>query len=87
MKMSIKTGDHVTVLAGKDRGKSGKVTQVFPSMAKVIVDGLNKTTKHLKGRGKEHPGKKVEYSAPIHISNVARVAEEAKEKKRPPKTS
>ncbi|MEK7108105.1 MAG: 50S ribosomal protein L24 [Patescibacteria group bacterium] len=81
--MHIKTGDNVVVLAGKDRGKTGKVTQVFPSMEKVIVEGINKTVKHLRGRGKEHPGKKVEYSAPLHISNVARVDEKGEKKPRP----
>jgi len=67
--MKIKTGDNVRVLAGKDKGKTGKVVQVFPAMQKVVVENVNKAVKHLKKRGST-PGQRVEYFAPVHISNV-----------------
>lgn len=67
--MKVKTGDNVRINAGKDKGKTGKVTQVFPKLQKVVVENINKTFKHLKKRG-DQPGQRIEYSAPIHVSNV-----------------
>lgn len=67
--MKIKTGDKVRVLAGKDKGKEGKVLQVFPKMNRLVVDGVNMLTKHLKARG-DRPGQKIQFSAPLHASNV-----------------
>jgi large subunit ribosomal protein L24 len=71
--MKIKTGDNVRVIAGKDKGKEGKVLQVFPKVQRVVVDGVNKLTKHLKRAG-NRPGQKIEFSAPLHISNVKLVS-------------
>ncbi|MFH1712246.1 MAG: 50S ribosomal protein L24 [Patescibacteria group bacterium] len=67
--MKIKTGDNVKVTAGKDKGKTGKVVQVFPEYDKVVVEGVNKSVKHLKRRGNT-PGQRVDYDAPIDVSNV-----------------
>lgn len=67
--MKIKTGDNVRVIAGKDNGKTGKVVQVFPTLEKVVVEGVNKAVKHVKKRGNQ-PGQRTEYNAPIHVSNV-----------------
>lgn len=67
--MKIKTGDIVKVTAGKDKGKTGKVLQVFPVIEKVVIEGINKSIKHIKARGKT-PGQRVEYTAPIDASNV-----------------
>lgn len=75
--MKIKTGDTVQILAGKDKGKTGKVMQVFPGMNKLVVEGVNLTTKHLKGNSQQK-GKKIEFPAPLHISNVALVAKDGK---------
>lgn len=50
MKMKIRKGDQVTVLAGKDRGSRGKVIQTLPEEGSVIVDGLNMVTRHQKPR-------------------------------------
>ena len=49
-KVHVKTGDTVVVLSGKDKGKQGKVLQVSPKEGKVIVEGLNIATKHVKPR-------------------------------------
>ena len=67
--MKIKTGDKVRVIAGKDAGKEGKVIQTFPILQRVIVDGVNMTVKHIRARGKQK-GQRVEYNAPVHLSNV-----------------
>ena len=75
--MKIKTGDTVQILAGKDKGKTGKVMQVFPDMDKVVVEGVNLTTKHLKGNAQQ-PGKKIKFPAPLQISNVALMGKDGK---------
>ena len=67
--MKIKAGDKVKILAGKDKGKTGKVLQVFPALNKASIEGINIAVKHLKGQGKQ-PGQKVEFPAPMQISNV-----------------
>ncbi|MCX6780933.1 MAG: 50S ribosomal protein L24 [Candidatus Magasanikbacteria bacterium] len=69
----IKTGDTVMVTAGKDKGKIGKILQVFPEKNRVVVEGANFMKKHIKargGKGGETKGQILELSAPMHISNV-----------------
>lgn len=81
--MKVKTGQTVKVLSGKDKGKSGKVLQVFPSLEKVVVEGVNQSFKHLKRRrvsGTEK-GERVDYFAPIHVANVKVVDEQNKKTK------
>lgn len=65
--MKIRVNDHVVILIGKDRGKTGNVTRIMGE--KVVVQGINKTIKHVKKRN-EQPGERIEFFAPIHISNV-----------------
>ena len=67
--MKIKVGDNVRVTAGKDKGKTGKVLQVFANLNKVVVDGVGKSVKHIKRRGNQ-AGQRIEYNAPLHVSNV-----------------
>jgi len=67
--MKIKTGDNVKAISGADRGKTGKVIQVFPRLGKVVVDKLNMRTRHLRAGGK-NKGQKVEYAAPFSVANV-----------------
>ena len=68
--MKIKKGDNVMVMAGKDRGKTGKVMQVFPVEDKVVVEGVNATFKHAKSRKQGEKGQKIEFHGPINASNV-----------------
>ena len=69
-KMKIKKGDKVVVITGKDKGKTGEVTQVIPSENRVVVSGINMMTKHAKPTQTSAGGlNRVE--APIHASNVA----------------
>ncbi|KKW30227.1 MAG: 50S ribosomal protein L24 [Candidatus Uhrbacteria bacterium GW2011_GWD2_52_7] len=70
--MKIKTGDLVRVLTGKNKGKEGKVTQAFPKLNKVVIDGVNQTVKHVKKTANK-PGQRVTYFAPIDASRVALV--------------
>ncbi|NQV89663.1 MAG: 50S ribosomal protein L24 [Parcubacteria group bacterium] len=71
--MKIKTGDNVRVLSGKDKGKQGKVLQVFPELSRLVVDEVNMMTKHLRKQG-DRPGQKIQFPAPLHISNVQLVS-------------
>lgn len=73
--MKIKTGDMVFIKIGKDAGKTGKVLQVFPKLEKIVVEAANKAVKHLKKRG-NNPGQKIEFTAPIAMSNVALIGKD-----------
>ncbi|MDP2586774.1 MAG: 50S ribosomal protein L24 [Candidatus Komeilibacteria bacterium] len=68
--MKIKKGDNVIITAGKDKGKTGKVTQVFPGLAKVVVEGLNTRYKNMRPKKQGEKGQKIEFSAPLDSSNV-----------------
>lgn len=69
--MSVKKGDTVTILKGKDAGKSGKVLRVFPKENKVLVDGLNLFKKHKRPTKQGQKGEMVSLPRPINRSNVA----------------
>ena len=69
-KIKLKKGDEVIVLAGKDKGKIGKITIVKPQENKVIVAGINKVKKNQKP-DKNQTGGIIEKEMPIHISNLA----------------
>lgn len=71
--MKIHKGDTVKILAGRDRGKSGKVLAAFPKLERVLVEGVNKVKKHERPRKAGQKGQIVERAMPIHISNVALV--------------
>ncbi len=68
--MKIKSGDKIKIIAGKDRGKTGKVLQVFPSRNLVSVEGRNLLIKHLRPRKQGEKGQKIEFPAPFNLSNV-----------------
>lgn len=67
--MYLKTGDKVIVIAGKDKGREGKITKTFHDENKVIVEGVNLVKRHQKSNG-QNPGGIIETEAPIHASNV-----------------
>jgi len=68
--MKLKTGDMVMVRTGKDAGKKGKITQVFPKEMRVVVDGVNSMTKNVRSRDGKEKGQRIQYFAPLHSSNV-----------------
>jgi large subunit ribosomal protein L24 len=73
--MRIRTDDEVVVIAGKDKGKSGKVLRVDPKRDRVYVEGLNMVTRHQRpvpGRPNLEVGV-ISREGPIHVSNVALV--------------
>lgn len=69
--MKIKKGDNVVVIAGKDKGKTGRIEKVFAKTGLVLVEGVNVITKHEKNRRSRSQGQVVKKSAPVHASNVA----------------
>ena len=69
-KVHVKTGDKVVVINGKYRGKQGKVMQVSPSEGKVIVEGVNIVTKHVKPRTAEEPGGLVKAESALYADKV-----------------
>ncbi len=69
--MKIRVGDTVEVITGKDKGKQGQVMQVLEKQSKVLVEGVNMATKHIKPSQANPEGGIVKSEAPIHVSNVA----------------
>lgn len=68
--MLIKKGDKVKIIAGKDKGKTGKVLQVFPERNRVSVEGLNLLIKHMRPRRQGEKGQRIEFPAPLNASNL-----------------
>lgn len=68
--MKIKKGDNVLVISGKDKGKKGKVLQVFPKESRVMVENANIKKKHRRARRRGEKGQIITVSAPMHISQV-----------------
>ncbi|HUS92125.1 MAG TPA: 50S ribosomal protein L24 [Phycisphaerae bacterium] len=70
MARHIKKGDHVVVIAGDDKGKTGEVLRVDPVAGKVLVQGINRVYRHLRP-SRQHPqGGRIQKEMPLHISNV-----------------
>ncbi len=70
VKFKLKKGDEVIILAGKDKGKKGKIIKMLPKINKAIVSDINKVKKHNKPDNNQ-PGGIVEKEMPIHISNIS----------------
>lgn len=68
--MKIKKGDNVIVIAGKDKGKTGSVSRVFPKKGMVIIPGLNLKKKHQRPRKRGEKGQIVDKAMPVHVSNI-----------------
>lgn len=69
-KLNVKKGDTVLVLAGKDKGKSGKIISAFPQKNRVVVENVNIHTKHKKARNAQEKSGIEKIEAPIDASNV-----------------
>ena len=70
MAMNVKKGDTVVVLSGKDKGKQGKVLSTVPSEAKVVVEGINMVTCHVKARKQGGESAMVKREAALYASKV-----------------
>ncbi len=69
MKTKLKKGDNVIIIAGKDKGEQGKIAMIDRKNGRVVVEGLNKVTKHQKPNAAGQGGL-IEREAPLHLSNV-----------------
>lgn len=68
--MHVKKGDNIIVLAGKDKGKTGKILRAFPRQNQVLVEGVNAKKVHQHPKKSEAKGAIIEKNFPIHVSNV-----------------
>ncbi len=73
--MKIKVGDEVLVIAGRDKGKNGKVIKTLRNEDKVVVEGINIVKKHVKPNNGQTQGGIFDIEAPIHVSNVKKIEE------------
>ena len=78
IKLKIKSGDTVKVIAGDHKGTTGTVTRVYKEKNKAIVEGVNMVSRHTKPSAKSPQGGIVKKEAPIHISNLLKVEGTAK---------
>ncbi|MGL2967265.1 50S ribosomal protein L24 [Flavobacterium sp. XGLA_31] len=78
IKLKIKSGDTVTVIAGDHKGLEGKVVSVDREKNKAIVEGVNLVSKHTKPSAKNPQGGIVKKEAPIHISNLSLIDPKSK---------
>jgi len=76
--MKVKVGDNVRILAGKDKGKEGRVIRTLKKDNKVVVEGINMIKKHVKPNRMNEIGSIQDMEAPIHVSNVKVVTKEDK---------
>jgi large subunit ribosomal protein L24 len=78
MAAKIRKGDRVVVLTGKDKGREGQVSKVFPKESRVLVGGLNMVQRHTRPSQGDPQGGIMNTEAPIHVSNVALVDSKGK---------
>jgi len=78
IKLKIKSGDTVTVIAGDHKGSEGKVVSVDREKNKAIVEGVNMVSKHTKPSAKNPQGGIVKKEAPMHISNLSLIDPKSK---------
>ena len=70
MARHIKSGEQVIVIAGADKGKTGRVLRVLTGKDRVVVEGINRVWKHVRPSQRNPQGGRIQKDAPIHISNV-----------------
>ncbi len=81
--MRIRTGDSVLVIAGRDKGKTGRVERYFPQQDRVVVEGVNVVTKHMKGRPGVRQSGRIQMEAPLHVSNVVLICNKCNQPTKP----
>lgn len=81
--MRIKNGDTVLVIAGKEKGKTGRVDRQLPKEGRVVIDGVNLVTRHMKARPGVRQSGRIQQEAPVHISNVALICNKCNQPVKP----
>jgi len=82
-KMHVKANDTIMVLAGRDKGKQGKVISTDPKSGKVLVEGVNVAKRHKKPRKQGEPGGIITKETPIYASKVMRICPKCSKQTRP----
>lgn len=80
--MNFKVGDKVVVIAGKDKGKEGKIIKTLKKDNKVLVEGINIVTKHVKPSAQNENGGIIKVEAPLNASNVMIIDPKTKKRTR-----
>ena len=75
----IRAGDNVLIIAGRDKGKTGRVERNLPGEGRLVVEGVNVVTKHMKGRPGIRQSGRIQMEAPIHASNVVLICNKCNE--------
>ncbi len=75
MKLKVKKNDTIRVIAGKDKGKTGKVLRANPEAGTLVVEGINLVTKHVRARKAGEKGQKTYFPKPLNISKVMLVCD------------
>jgi large subunit ribosomal protein L24 len=81
--MRIKTGDNVLVIAGKEKGKTGKVERQISGKDRVVIEGVNLVTRHMKARPGVSQSGRIQKEASIHASNVVLICNKCNEPTKP----
>lgn len=81
--MRIRNGDNVLVIAGRDKGKTGRVERNLPKVGRVVVEGVNVVTKHMRGQPGVRQAGRIQFEAPIHVSNVVLICNKCNQPTRP----
>ncbi|KKR79602.1 MAG: 50S ribosomal protein L24 [Candidatus Nomurabacteria bacterium GW2011_GWA2_40_9] len=71
--MKLKKGDNIIMIAGKDKGKKGKITKAIPTENKVVVEGINMMKKHQRPRKSGEKGSVINMAMPVHASNAKKL--------------
>ena len=70
IKMHVRKGDTVQVISGKNKGKTGEVLRIQPNENRIVVQGINLRTRHVKPTQEGEMGRIITEEAPLHVSNV-----------------
>lgn len=76
--MKIKKGDTIYVLAGKDKGRTGKVVKIYPKSEKVLIENINMYKKHMQKSEQMPKGGVVDVARPLNVSNVMTMCQKCK---------
>ena len=80
--MRVRKGDTVLVIAGKEKGRKGRVERLIPSKNRVVVEGLNMVIRHMRPRPDVRQAGRVQKESPIHLSNVMLICNKCEEPSR-----
>jgi large subunit ribosomal protein L24 len=81
--MRIRAGDTVLVIAGRDKGKTGRVERNMPARDRVVVEGVNIVTKHMRARPGVRQSGRIQMEAPLHVSNVVLICNKCNQPTKP----